>query len=233
MNMILKKRLADKGVTQSGGMVMRRRAGFTLVEVIVVLVILAILAAIAIPALTGYIDKAEDKKWIADARNHVVAARTVLDDAYAAGELSATSPSAYIAYEANIASKSALTTWNLNMISHYPDANFNYFGEASKLIGETDYPVDDHLQARFSKRMWYLRFVGPKGSHDLTALLSAEGFVYQGFPNGYAYPPTSAKPAVVVTYRLAPIAASSYLQLNLYSRSYDPNAGYEVYHFTK
>jgi type IV pilus assembly protein PilA len=34
-----------------------RRAGFTLVEVIVVLVILAILAAIAIPALTGYIDK--------------------------------------------------------------------------------------------------------------------------------------------------------------------------------
>jgi type IV pilus assembly protein PilA len=34
------------------------KRGFTLVEVIVVLVILAILAAIAIPALTGYIDKA-------------------------------------------------------------------------------------------------------------------------------------------------------------------------------
>ncbi|MDR2163479.1 MAG: prepilin-type N-terminal cleavage/methylation domain-containing protein [Clostridiales Family XIII bacterium] len=50
MNMILKKRLADR----------KRRGGFTLVEVIVVLVILAILAAIAIPALTGYIDKA---KW--------------------------------------------------------------------------------------------------------------------------------------------------------------------------
>jgi prepilin-type N-terminal cleavage/methylation domain-containing protein len=42
-----------------------RRAGFTLVEVIVVLVILALLAAIAIPALTGYIDKAQDKKYIA------------------------------------------------------------------------------------------------------------------------------------------------------------------------
>ncbi|MDR1572275.1 MAG: prepilin-type N-terminal cleavage/methylation domain-containing protein, partial [Clostridiales Family XIII bacterium] len=37
-----------------------RKSGFTLVEVIVVLVILAILAAIAIPALTGYIEKA---KW--------------------------------------------------------------------------------------------------------------------------------------------------------------------------
>jgi prepilin-type N-terminal cleavage/methylation domain-containing protein len=37
----------------------RKHKGFTLVEVIVVLVILAILAAIAIPALTGYIDKAK------------------------------------------------------------------------------------------------------------------------------------------------------------------------------
>jgi prepilin-type N-terminal cleavage/methylation domain-containing protein len=38
----------------------RAAGGFTLVELIVVIVILAILAAIAIPALTGYIEKA---KW--------------------------------------------------------------------------------------------------------------------------------------------------------------------------
>ena len=41
---------------------MRARKGFTLVEVIVVLVILAILAAIMIPAMTGWIDKANEKK---------------------------------------------------------------------------------------------------------------------------------------------------------------------------
>jgi prepilin-type N-terminal cleavage/methylation domain-containing protein len=75
MNMILKKQLAHR----------RGHAGFTLVEVIVVLVILAILAAIAIPALTGYIDKAEDKKYIADARNAVVAMRAVMAEAYADG----------------------------------------------------------------------------------------------------------------------------------------------------
>ncbi|MDR3052469.1 MAG: type II secretion system GspH family protein [Coriobacteriales bacterium] len=48
-------------------MIKRRRAelkkngkkGFTLVELIVVIVILAILAAIAVPALTGWIDKAK------------------------------------------------------------------------------------------------------------------------------------------------------------------------------
>ncbi|MBR4056996.1 MAG: prepilin-type N-terminal cleavage/methylation domain-containing protein [Oscillospiraceae bacterium] len=37
-----------------------RRAGFTLVELIVVIVILAILAAVAIPTYTGYIRKANE-----------------------------------------------------------------------------------------------------------------------------------------------------------------------------
>lgn len=34
----------------------KKKRGFTLVELIVVLVILAILAALLVPALTGYID---------------------------------------------------------------------------------------------------------------------------------------------------------------------------------
>ena len=41
---------------------LKDRKGFTLVELIVVLVILAILAALLIPALTGYIDKANKEK---------------------------------------------------------------------------------------------------------------------------------------------------------------------------
>jgi prepilin-type N-terminal cleavage/methylation domain-containing protein len=52
--------------------------GFTLVEVIVVLVILAILAAIAIPALTGYIDKAQQKTIIAEAREAKMAITTLM-----------------------------------------------------------------------------------------------------------------------------------------------------------
>jgi prepilin-type N-terminal cleavage/methylation domain-containing protein len=70
MNMILKKRLANR----------RGRKGFTLVEVIVVLVILAILAAIAIPALTGYIDKANWTSVKMQVRTQMTALQTMIMD---------------------------------------------------------------------------------------------------------------------------------------------------------
>jgi prepilin-type N-terminal cleavage/methylation domain-containing protein len=60
----------------------RRKRGFTLVEVIVVLVILAILAAIAIPALTGYIDKAGISQFKSKVRTAAVAMQTILSEAY-------------------------------------------------------------------------------------------------------------------------------------------------------
>lgn len=62
-----------------------RKKGFTLVELIVVLVILAILAALLVPALTGYIDKARDKQIIAETRQAVMAAQTIIDEQYAKG----------------------------------------------------------------------------------------------------------------------------------------------------
>ena len=55
---------------------LKDKKGFTLVELIVVLVILAILAALLIPALTGYIDKANKEKVTAECRMAVMAIQT-------------------------------------------------------------------------------------------------------------------------------------------------------------
>jgi prepilin-type N-terminal cleavage/methylation domain-containing protein len=73
---------AYEGAAQ-GASPRRRRAGFTLVEVIVVLVILAILAAIAIPALTGYIDKARSRQIVSRIHTQRTAVQTMISERYA------------------------------------------------------------------------------------------------------------------------------------------------------
>lgn len=64
-----------------------RKKGFTLVELIVVLVILAILAALLVPALTGYIDKAKQKQVVAETRQSVMAAQTLIDESLAKNDI--------------------------------------------------------------------------------------------------------------------------------------------------
>ena len=64
---------------------MKNKKGFTLVELIVVLVILVILAALLIPALTGYIDKANKEKVVSECRMVVMAAQTTVSEKYGQG----------------------------------------------------------------------------------------------------------------------------------------------------
>lgn len=69
---------------------LKDKKGFTLVELIVVLVILAILAALLVPALTGYIDKANKEKVVSEARMVLMAAQTEISEDYGNGKITVT-----------------------------------------------------------------------------------------------------------------------------------------------
>src|SRR5699024_4805785 len=64
----------------------REQKGCTLVERIVVLGILAIRAAMLVPTMTGYIDRANQDKLVAETRMIVMAAQTIASEQYGAGD---------------------------------------------------------------------------------------------------------------------------------------------------
>jgi prepilin-type N-terminal cleavage/methylation domain-containing protein len=232
----------------------RRRKGFTLVEVIVVLVILAILATIAIPALTGYIDKAEDKKYIAQARNAIVAIRTVINNEYADGTLTigGADAEAFIVNGRADWYSNSLFKWKnfyLNYLSMFntvdadhPSGVKDLYGKkAAELIGVAFPGVDSTNRAL--PGYWEIRLLAPKGSSY--TILDAPAFAYLYFPEGVNNVDAiqnSNVPVIAVTYAICGInpSVSTYSQLFQQSGGttsiavgdpyYDSGAGYQVFH---
>jgi prepilin-type N-terminal cleavage/methylation domain-containing protein len=238
MNMILKKRLADRDVARNGGVVIHRRTGFTLVEVIVVLVILAILAAIAIPALTGYIDKAEDKKYIADARNAAAAMRAVIGEAYADGKLSVGFPQNVsginnMTYEYFVTEGNGGTTYpNIKYFNPFRLSYVNNSGDGDKYAREAAKLMGTGFSELIEAGSWNLHFFAPKSPSSYT-MFNAPAFMYMYYPTGSA----PNKDVVVVTYGLDginPEAISTQAEFDAAQTGpmyCNPSAGYKVIHY--
>ena len=105
---------------------MKNKKGFTLVELIVVLVILAILAALLVPALTGYIDKANKEKIVATTRQIVVAAQTEVSEKYglaSAGSLKATNAITLSGTVSTTANDDAIVPADIAKLAEILDSN--------------------------------------------------------------------------------------------------------------
>ena len=102
---------------------LKDKKGFTLVELIVVLVILAILAALLVPALTGYIDKANKNKITSECRQIVVAAQTEVSEAYGKGTLKYDGSAPSVANIKKLAEAKSDWTANIPVLNKTDDTN--------------------------------------------------------------------------------------------------------------
>jgi prepilin-type N-terminal cleavage/methylation domain-containing protein len=205
------------------------RKGFTLVELIVVIVILGILAAIAIPALTGYISKSEDKEWEMRARDINIAMHAVLDEAWANGEFGAKAMwPTYAAHEFSEGTTRAgcYTRFSIGSLSYYfsNTSSSVFFERATTLLGE------EYSDA--SGFPWSIDLYAAPGSGATAA--TADGFMIDARPEGWE----SGRPLIIVTYKLIHINGLSTQDDWHNARNtnnsivYDAQAGYEVYRLT-
>jgi prepilin-type N-terminal cleavage/methylation domain-containing protein len=224
----------------------QRRGGFTLVELIVVIVILGILLAIAIPALTGYVRKAQDKDWEMRARDTVAAVRTVIDAAYADGTLGsgASMPVDYLENgHAGHRAADSQKWWEIHVLSFYDTGNsFTYFNDARELMGIPKLTLTGNLVHEGIGFAPFIVYLLAPDSPEYN-IFNAPAFIVRYNLSNRGFNDNWIDPGVVVTYGIgglgdgyvgfyasgAPNTVDGALK-TLKGSAFDASAGYRVFH---
>jgi type II secretory pathway pseudopilin PulG len=189
-------------------------------------VILGILLAIAIPALTGYIQKAQDESYIADAKTMITALRTLMLEGYAEGAFNDPAGAAYVVSGNKFTYPYPAKP---HKIWEHGMGGFLGYSDAELKQALSELPGIDYTTGL---TLWWSAIVG-SNSPD-TTLLNADGFVWSAYPNGYF---GNGSPLVFVTYKMErlPLADDKYSSFNYQGYFsgrlvYNADAGYEIYH---
>jgi prepilin-type N-terminal cleavage/methylation domain-containing protein len=210
-----------------------KQAGFTLVEVIVVIVIIAILAAIGVPALTGYIDKANQRKLTAMGKEAITAVQSVIVENYMNREINDNGASGY-------------------SVTFYDDAHYNelFYGldEDGDGVYEMYTSPDGYYEytdeedpstyesiSGFYEEMWELTKIPMIAFGGERETFSYKAFTDQGQILGYLmfdpYHSIEDGGGRMVGYNISP--DTNYNQGYLYGSntppSYDPDAGFSYW----
>lgn len=114
---------------------LRKKKGFTLIELIVVLVIMAILAAAAIPTVMGYIENSRKAAYLANVRAVYQAGQSAIAEGKAAGiaiQLISGKKDFYLEEENSTdASKTMTFTKRVAALTGFPEANIEVYLQGS------------------------------------------------------------------------------------------------------
>jgi type II secretory pathway pseudopilin PulG len=203
-----------------------------------------ILLAIAIPALTGYIQKADDVQYVSYARNCSVATRSVIEAAYAEGRFNL-SPVAIatdywsqgdplVSYSAGQGNTKIFESATASEYL-FPDDPANsdkrtLDRKAFELMANGDPPPN--LRQFPNAPPWTICLVN-SSLIDNTTILNSDAFIMLYFPdNGTDLP-------IIVTYKIDRITKDGHYGTFAPGYSwtanlvYNSDIGYEVYHFTE